>query len=54
MLYMPYLPTILLALPLCYFFSSPTNPLYLQSCNMMQYYVSGVLCFNTFFVKGSL
>ena len=49
MLYIPYAPVVLIALPALYFFSVPTDPVFLKSINILQYYTSGILCFNTFF-----
>jgi len=54
MLYVPFMPAVLLSLPAMYFFSTPVDPMLLKSCNLLQYYSSGLLCFNAFFTQGTL
>jgi hypothetical protein len=49
LLYVQYIPSILVAIPAFYFFDTPVDPGYLQGCNVLQYYASGLLCFNAFF-----
>lgn len=48
-LYSQYVPMPLFAIPMFYFMQDPTNILFLQCCNAVQYYSSGLLCFNAFF-----
>lgn len=54
MLYVSYMPIVLLAVPCAYFFSTPASIDFLHSCNILQYYSSGILCFNSFFSKGNI
>lgn len=49
MLYSIYAHGLLLGLPTFYFLTNPVAPLFLQSVNLLQYYASGILCFNAFF-----
>lgn len=52
LVYVPYMPTVLLVLPALFLFSNPTDVTFLKSCNLLQYYSSGVLCFNAYFSSG--
>lgn len=49
MLYLQFVPAALIAMPIFFYISTPADINYLLSCNIMQYYASGVLCFNCFF-----
>jgi hypothetical protein len=51
-LYLQYAPLVILALPTIYFIQDITDPFFLQSVNLLQYYTSGLLCFNSFFTQG--
>jgi hypothetical protein len=49
LLYSIYIPALLLGVPAVYFLGNAASPLFYQSVNLLQYYASGVLCFNSFF-----
>lgn len=49
LLYLPFFPATIMALPILYFLGDPTNPLFNSSLNFLQYYLSGIICFNSFF-----
>jgi hypothetical protein len=51
MLYLQFVPATLIAIPIIYYIPSPSDLNYLLSCNLMQYYASGILCFNCFFTQ---
>lgn len=53
LLYMQFVPAALIALPIIYYLPDPSALNYLLSCNAMQYYASGLLCFNCFFTEGT-
>jgi hypothetical protein len=52
LLYAQFVPAVLIAIPTLAYLSTPTELVYLQSCNMLQYYASGLLSFNSFFTEG--
>jgi len=52
MLYLQFVPAAFIAIPIIYYIPSPSDLNYLLSCNLIQYYASGLLCFNCFFTQG--
>jgi len=53
LLYAQFVPVVLIAIPTFYYLPTPTDLYYLQSTNILQYYTSGLLCFNSFFTTGT-
>ena len=51
-LYAQFAPTFFLMLPAVFLLNMPVDPSFLQICNVLQYYTSGLLCFNLFFNEG--
>lgn len=51
LLYVQFFPAALLAVPIVYLMGNPSDAIFLSSCNLMQYYLSGLLCFNSFFTQ---
>jgi hypothetical protein len=53
LLYLQYAPAIFFAFPLLYLINDPTDILFYQCTNLVQYYLSGLLCFNSFFTQST-
>jgi ABC-type maltose transport system permease subunit len=53
LLYVQFFPAMLLALPIFYYMGDPSSVLFNNCLNLMQYYLSGVLCFNSFFTQST-
>jgi hypothetical protein len=54
MLYVQYFPLPLVAGQVLYYLGVPAELVFLQSVDILQYYLSGLLCFNSFFTKGRI
>lgn len=51
LLYIQFAPAAMMALPALYSINDPTALLFINSLDLLQYYLSGVLCFNSFFAQ---
>ena len=54
MLYVQYFPLPLIVGQMMYYFGVPADIAFLQSIDILQYYLSGLVCFNSFFTKGTI
>lgn len=53
LLYVQYVPAVIMAIPSLYYLGEPSSILFNNALNLMQYYLSGLLCFNSFFAKST-
>ena len=53
LLYVQYVPAVIMAVPSLYYLGDPSSILFNNALNLMQYYLSGLLCFNSFFAKST-
>jgi hypothetical protein len=53
LLYVQYFPAGAMAFPLLYFLADPTSAMFNSCLSLLQYYLSGLLCFNSFFAQST-